>query len=253
MTTQETFNEEIIRIAGDVLESGELEKKLQGYMLKAFEDAFESSLSYGKVRDAIRSRVEEILVPYIERYDMGAYVVKLDAILTELLEDGAVGANRRVLENFRAMTLAPQNGTIALKDIFDAYKRHVAEHVDTSELEIDYDDEPSYSCVEVAAEFVPDDRPRWVSSETKYATLYLHPVEHEQEDLCFSLHLTKYSWNKGWMMRLDKERDVKSLANMNRFECYLMALCQGHVNLVDAADDLEDYVEPDAKPEATYE
>lgn len=252
MTTQETFNEEIIRIAGDVLESGELEKKLQGYMLKAFEDAFESSLSYGKVRDAIRSRVEEILVPYIERYDMSAYVVKLDAILTELLEEGAVADNRRILENFRTMTLAPQDGTIALKDIFEVYKRYVAEHVDTSELEIDYDDEPSYSYVEVAAEVVHDDRPRWFSSNGKHATLYLHPVDHDQDDLCFSLRLTKYSWTDGWIMRLDKERDVKSLADMGSFECYLMALCQGLVELVDA-DDIEDYVEPDAKPEATYE
>lgn len=252
MTAQETFNEEIIRIAGDVLESGDLEKKLQGYMLNAFEDAFESSLSYGKVRDAIRSRLEEILVPYIEKYDMSAYVVKLDAILTELLEEGAVADNRRILENFRTMTLAPQDGTIALKDIFEVYKRYVAKHVDTLELEIDYDDEPSYSYVEVAAEVVYDDRPRWFSSDNKYATLYLHPVDHEQDDLCFSLRLAKYGWTNGWRMRLDKERDVKSLADMGSFECYLMALCQGLVELVDA-DDLEDYVEPDAKPEATYE
>lgn len=253
MTTQETFNEEIVRIAGDVLESGELEKKLQGYMLKAFNDAFESSLSYGKVRDAIRSRVEEILVPYIEKYDMGRYVVKLDAILTELLEEGAVADNRRILENFRTMTLAPKDGTVTLREIFEIYKKHVAKHVDTSELEIYYDDEPSYSFVEVAAEFVPDERPRWFDSDSKYATLYLHPVEHEQDDLCFSLHLTKYSWNKGWMMSLDKERDIESLVSMNNFECYLTALCRGRVVLVDAADNLEDEVEPDAKPEVTYE
>lgn len=253
MTTQETFNEEIIRIAGDVLESGDLEKNLQGYMLKAFEDAFERSLSYGKVRDAIRSRVEEILVPYIEKYDMSAYVVKLDAILTELLEEGAVADNRRILENFRTMTLAPQDGTIALKDIFEVYKRYVAEHVDTSELEIDYDDEPSYSLVDVVAEVIPEYRPRWFDSDGKYATLYLHTGEHEQEDLRFSLHLTKYSWNDGYLMHLDKERDVTSIAKMRNFECYLMALCQGHVELVEADEDLEDEVEPDAKPEATYE
>ncbi len=253
MTTQETFNEEIVRIAGDVLESGELEKRLQGHMLKAFEDAFESSLSCGKVRDAIRSWVEKLLVPYIEKYDMGRYVVKLDAILTELLEEGAVADNRRILENFKAMTLAPQDGTVTLREIFEVYKKHVAKHVDTSELEIDYDDEPSYSYVEVAAEVVPDDRPRWFNSEGEYATLYLHPGDHEQDDLCFSLHLEKYGWNKGWRMRLDKKGDIESLASMNNFECYLTALCHGRVELVDAAADLEDEVEPDAKPEATYE
>lgn len=253
MATQETFNEEMLRIASDVLESDEIEQRLHGYMLKAFDDAFESSLSYGKVRDAIRSRVEEVLVPYIEKYDMGRYVVKLDAILTELLEESAVGANRRILENFRTMTLAPQDGKIALREIFEVYKRYVAEHVDTSELEIDYDDEPSYSYVDVVAELIPDDRPRWFDRDTKYATLYLHTGEHEQEDLRFYLRLTKYSWNDGYLMCLDKERDITSLAKMDNFECYLMALCQGRVELVDADEDLEDEVEPNAKPEATYE
>lgn len=99
MSKELTFNEEILKIASDVLESGELESLLRKKVLAAFSDAFKRSLSWGKVWKAIESRLDEVLVPFIENYDMSQYVIKLDAVLQELLETSALGDNRRILSN----------------------------------------------------------------------------------------------------------------------------------------------------------
>ena len=60
MTKEQTFNKEIMKIASDVLESGELEAVLRNKVLDAFSEAFGRAISWGNVRDAIMNRVEEV-------------------------------------------------------------------------------------------------------------------------------------------------------------------------------------------------
>lgn len=45
MEDNKTFNEEILRLAGELLESGELEAILREKVLKGFSEAFDRSLS----------------------------------------------------------------------------------------------------------------------------------------------------------------------------------------------------------------
>lgn len=239
MTKEQTFNEEIMKIASDVLESGELEAVLRNKVLNAFSEAFERAISWGSVRDAIRNRVEEVLVPYIESYDMDAYVIKLDAILKEILETTAIADNRRILENFKRIASMPKLGmTVSLEEVFAEYRKYVAKMVD-----------PSYECVGVEARIVKDDEPFGFYSRAEYATLYLHPTNHEQDNLCFALKLVKWDFNEGYVMKFEAEPTLPSLAHMNDFECYLMALSQAHVELTGCERDLDDEVEPNDKPE----
>lgn len=251
MTKEQTFNEEIMKIASDVLESGELEAVIRNKVLNAFSDAFERAISWGNVRDAIRNRVEEVLVPYIESYDMGAYVIKLDAILKEILETTAIADNRRILENFKRIASMPKLGmTVSLEEVFAEYCKYVAERVDTADLEVvDECDDPSYECVAVEAQIVKDDEPFGFYSRAGNATLYLHPTDHEQDNLCFAVKLVKWDFNKGYVMKFEAEPTLPGLAHMNDFECYLMALSQAHVELIGCERDLDDEVEPNNKPE----
>ena len=251
MTKEQTFNEEIMKIASDVLESGELEAVLREKVLDAFADAFTRAITWGSVRDAIEKRVKEVLVPYIESYDMGAYVIKLDAILKEILETTAIADNRRILENFKRIASMPKLGmTVSLEEVFAEYRKYVAEMVDTADLEVvDECDDPSYECIKVEAQIVKDDEPFGFYSRAGNATLYLHPTDHEQDNLCFAVKLVKWDFNKGYVMKFEAEPTLPSLAHMNDFECYLMALSQAHVELIGCERDLDDEVEPNNKPE----
>lgn len=203
MEDNKTFNEEILRLAGELLESGELEAILREKVLKGFSEAFDRSLSWGKVRDAIEDRMKSVMVPYIENYDMGAYVVKLDAILCELLETSAVNDNKRILENFKRLMAPVPRETITLDEIFKEYCKFVAENIDTTCREVDTDDEPTYVPIEVQVKIEEDEKPRYFTSSQDHAVLYLSPTEEEHENLCFSARLHKWSWKDGYTISLD--------------------------------------------------
>lgn len=126
----------------------------------------------------------------------------------------------------------------------------VAEMVDTADLEVvDECDDPSYECVAVEAQIVKDDEPFGFYSRAGNATIYLHPTDHEQDNLCFAVKLVKWDFNEGYVMKFEAEPTLPSLAHMNDFECYLMALSQAHVELIGCERDLDDEVEPNDKPE----
>ena len=115
---------------------------------------------------------------------MSHHLLKLDEILAELVETSAIDGHRKLLENFRTIMREPENPVITLEELFKRYCRHVEEDVNTSELEVDTDDEPTYEYVTALADIVPDDRPWHFDSSYKTAMLYLH-IE-DSEDLHYA-------------------------------------------------------------------
>lgn len=252
MSEKTAFNDEVIRIASDVLASGEVEKIMQKKIQKGFEDAIESAFGWGELKKAIEARVKEVLVPYVEKYDMKHYIVSLDEVLSQVMECSVASDNKRLLENFKRLMIPPVEGTITLDDLFNRYCDFVAKHVDTSKLEVDTDDEPTYEFVDAVAEIVEDERPYRFSSSFKYANLYLH-VEGS-EDLCFSVRLSRWEREKdeGFDIRYDAEPSIAGLSCMNDFEVFLHSLQHARVRLTYDRDRLEESVEPDQKPEAYF-
>lgn len=253
MSQETAFNEEIARIASDVLASGEIEKIMQEKIRKGFEDAIDSAFRWGELNRAIETRVKEVLVPYVERYDMNRYVVKLDEILSQIVEQSAVADNKKMLENFKNLMVSPVEGTIKLEDLFGRYCQFVAKNVDVSELEVDTDDEPTYEYVTALAEVVDDEEPRFFKSQFKHASLYLH-VE-DSEDLCFNIRLSKWEhdYEDGFDVRYDAEPTIPGLSRMSDFEVFLCALQQARVKLICDERQLEEFVTPDQKPEVCFQ
>lgn len=247
------FNDVILEVTKNTLKSGELEDLVKERILKTFSEAFDRALSYGDVRRAIDDRLKEVMVPFIEQYDMRRYVVKLDAVLGELLTESAVGENRKILSNFKRLMMPTDEKTITLEKIFKEYCEFAAEEVDTSELEVDTDDEPTYEYFEVGASVYYDDKPSFYRSDFESATLYFHPSYLDQEQLCFSVDLFKWKWSDGWSIHLNIDPSFKSLTSMNDFECFLMTLSKSGVRLDGDLKDLSAEVEPNATPEPSWE
>lgn len=253
MSHQTAFDEEVVRIASDVLASGEIEKIMREKIRKGFEDAIDSAFSWGELKKAIEARVKETLVPYVEQYDMGHYIVSLDEMLSQVVEQSVASDNKRLLENFGHLMIPAVEDSISLDDLFSRYCDYVASHVDTSELEVNTDDEPTYESVTAVAEVVKDERPYSFSSSFEYANLYLH-IE-DSDDLCFNIRLARWEREKekGFEIRYDTEPSIAGLSRMSDFDVFLHSLQMARVRLTYEDDRLEESVEPDQKPEVCFQ
>lgn len=250
--TTDAFKEEVIRITNEVLESGELEDAFRAKLLGAFEEAFSGALRYGDLKKAIEKRVNEVMVPHIEKYDMGVYVTKLDEILSQLIRESSVSDNRKILENFSRIMGTEAKPVITLEELFDEYNKHVAADVDTSNLEIDHDDGVYYQYVTTCAEIEENDKPYSFGSSFEHAMLYLH-IE-DSEDLSYPVRLSRWEFDrdKAWNIHFDVEPSIPGLSHMNGFEAYLHALDHGHTKLTFENPVLSDSILPDAEPEPVF-
>lgn len=247
------FNDVILEVTKNTLESGELEDLVKERILKTFSEAFDRALSYGDVRRAIDDRLKEVMIPYIEQYDMRRYVVKLDAILGELLTESAVGENRKILSNFKRIMTPSNEKTITLEKIFKEYCDFAAEEVDTSDFEVSFDDDdPTYEYFGVEVALLSDEKPTFYRSSFKSATLYFHPSDIDQKQLCFSAKLTKWEWQDGWQIHPNVNPTFNGLVNMNEFECFLMALSKSGALLVGDTNYLSEDIEPNEKPNCSW-
>ncbi|MBU3111977.1 hypothetical protein [Clostridium lacusfryxellense] len=233
------------------LEDGTVEKLIGDELEKGIIRALDRILgSYGDVTKVIEEKVKAVMIPYLEGYDYSKYIVKLDSILVDVLKSSAL-ENKKLLTNFKELMISDEKKkSIKSSELFEAWKKYVCKNVATSELEVEYDDGPSYECVEVTLTIDEDEGRNWSSFE--YATLVLEC--EKDEDMNFAIRLSKYNKDKGakWDISYDTAHDIKSLRYLNEFEIFLMKLAQNGTTLeADITDDSDD-ITPDAEPEASF-
>ena len=139
------FDEDIRRITNEVLQDGTVDQIIREKVTDGIKGAISDSFGYGKLRNAIKERVEQVLVPFIEKYDMSDYIVKLDTVLTEIVNQTALVDNKRLLRNFQYLMTEPQEEEVKLSDLFREYEKYVAKHMETDGRKISYD-EKIYFC-----------------------------------------------------------------------------------------------------------
>jgi len=102
------FDEDIKRITDEILSDGTVDQIIREKVTDGIEKAIASSFNYGKLEKTVKERVEQVLVPFIESYDMSGYIVKLDTLLTEMVNKSVLTDNKNLLENFKFMMEEPQ-------------------------------------------------------------------------------------------------------------------------------------------------
>lgn len=148
------FDEDIRRITDEILSNGTVDQIIREKVADGIEKAIASSFNYGKLEKAVKERVEQVLVPFIENYDMSAYIVKLDTVLTEIVNKSNLVDNKQMLENFRCLMKEPQITEIKLTDLFKEYKKFVARNMDTSGRKVEWEESPEYEAMTVYFECV---------------------------------------------------------------------------------------------------
>ena len=240
------FDEDIKRITDEILSDGTVDQIIREKVTDGIEKAIASSFNYGKLEKAVKERVEQVLVPFIENYDMSAYIVKLDTVLTEIVNKSVLMDNKQMLENFQYLMKEPQITEMKLTD--------VARNMDTDGREVEWDESPEYEAMTAFFEFEEDRERSW--SSFKYATIdFTVDEEEQQEELNRTIRLSKWVGDRkdGWEIRVDTNPNLNSLRNLDKFDLLLLKLQRADVRII--ADELsdEDYAYSDTKPEPTYE
>ena len=226
-----------------------IQEQLENGVVNALDNLFRS---YGDVTKVIEEKVKSVMIPYLENYDYSKYIVKLDSVLVDVLNNTAL-ENKKLLENFKSLITTDDKKEYTTTELFDIWMKYVEKNVKTDGLDIDYDDRVSYESVEVRFNVEYDSDRSWSSFE--YATLTFE-CDHD-EDMNFAIRLSRWNGSRDekWDIRYDSPAttDLKSLRHLNDFEILLMKLTQNHAKLIITEESDWESIVPEAEPEAHFE
>lgn len=247
------FDEDIKRITDEIIQNGTVEKIIKEKITKGFESAIDSAFSFGKLRDAIRKRTDEILVPFIEKYDMKEYIVKLDTVLSEIVNSTALIENKKILENFKNLMTEPEMKTITVSEIFEQYKLYVAKEMDTDGRDVQIEDGVYYDPMKVNFEVIEEEDRSWSCFDRAILELSVDE-EEQQEKLNRTIRLDHYKNGKeGWDIISEFNPRITSLRYLDDFDIFLLKLQGANVKLIVDKKSDWDSVISENEPEATYE
>ncbi len=245
----ETFEQKIANAVNEKLNDGTVERLVEKYIEKGVSDALSNVFSYGgEGKKLLEKKFNEIIIPVIERHDFNRYLIKLDAVLTEIVEMTSLSDNKEILENFGELMRQPEIKEINLSEVFKHYCKHVEKNVSTDDLEACCDDgEPYYECV--TAQMEVEHREKMFRSD--YDDCIVKFTCDEDAGLNCQIKLFKRTDSDKWrMLGNDSGIDISSLRDLSDFQIFLMTLKRAFVKIVmDKEDDYEDSIEPEEKPE----
>ena len=246
------MKEELLNIAMQSLSDDDVKEIVKDKFKKMIEKAVDDAFRWGDAEKAIKSKVTEVMVPYIEEYDFSEYLPKLDSVLTEIVNSDACMANKTILENFRDLMIEPEQKEIKVTDLFKAWKKKCERDINTTGLDIDYDDGVSYSCVECEMVVEELDKPSW--SHTQRA-LIIFENEHD-ESLNVEIPISKWIFDSGreepYTLSLENDLTISSLRYMDDFQILLMRLARARTSIIIDKDYDSDDIYPEAEPEASF-
>lgn len=246
------MKEELLKIAQESLSSDEANQIVKEKFHKALGDAIDDAFRWGDAKHALENKVKEVMVPYIENYDFSAYLPKLDSVLTELVNSDICMGNKQILENFKDLMTEPEQKEIKVTDLFKAWIKQCNKDIDTDDLEIDYDDGVSCSCVECEMRVEELDKPSWSSCQRAIITF---ENEHD-EKLNIEIPISKWVWDSGkeepYTFSISNDVRISSLRRLNEFQILLLRLERARTAIVVDKDSAYDEIYPEAEPEASF-
>ena len=230
------------QLQGDLIERV-IAEQLEKCVRKSVDSLFGN---WGDCKEIIEEKIKSVMIPQLEKYDYSQHIVKLDTVLTDILKATTID-NKKIIESFKGFYLDEMPREITITEMFNKYKKHVEENVDTDGLEVNYDDEPTYESVEVTVEVEEDSR-SW--SIYKHATIHFE-CEHD-EAMNFSIHTQQSSGDGYYFITDDLTEQFKSLKKAKTFELFLLRMRGEYTHIkLDVMDGVDDAY-PEARPEADW-
>lgn len=130
------FNEEIKKTVDEVLNDEQTAAMIGEKVRACVNDAIKDAFRWGDLEKAIKAKISEVLVPYIENYDMGEFIPKLDMVLTDLANTKGMQANKIILENFKQLMIEDAPNDVDISEIWERYKKFATHDMDTCGREV---------------------------------------------------------------------------------------------------------------------
>lgn len=255
------MNEFSEKLIDEIIKDDHTHELISNAIKECIEKAIMDSFSYGKLSRAISHRIEDILVPAIEQYDISKYVPKLEQVLLEIVNSTQLTDLKTILDNFKILMSDPSDSVyigdsghkcINLYDIFKEYVRYMEDNVDTSKLDVITDDYPHY---EDFIAYCECEEPAERSCYTTRNIIFKSskPEEYEEnKEYLIELTMWEFEQKYGeWNLRFNVCPNIDSLRHLNKFESFLLALSRADVKVV-YVENFEEDVSPDAEPKATF-
>lgn len=246
------MKEELLKIAQESLSSEEVTAIVKEKFMNALGSAIEDAFRWGEAKRAVENKVKEVMVPYIENYDFSEYLPKLDSVLTEIINSDFCIGNKKILENFERLMLAPEQKEIKITDLFKAWVKQCEKDIDTDGLDIDYDDGVSYQSVDCEMRFELEDKPSWSSFQRAVITF---ENEHD-EKLNVEIPVSKYIRSDGkeepYTLSVYKDIMISSLRNLSEFDVLILRLSRAGTAIIIDKEYYESYIQPEKEPEASF-
>lgn len=246
------MKEELLKIAQESLSSEEVTAIVKEKFMNALGSAIEDAFRWGEAKSAVENKVKEVMVPYIENYDFSEYLPKLDSVLTEIINSDFCIGNKKILNNFEELMLAPEQKEIKITDLFKAWVKQCEKDIDTDGLDIYYDDGVSYQSVDCEMRFELKDKPSWSSSQRAVITF---ENEHD-ENLNVEILVSKWIWDSGkeepYTLSVCKDLMISSLRNLSEFDVLILRLSRAGTAIIIDKEYYESYIQPEKEPEASF-
>ena len=230
------------------LEDGTIEKLIEAQLTNGIDSALGDLFGYcGSVQKVIKQKIEEVMVPQIERHNFNNYLTKLDTVLSEIVNRTSLTCNKKILDNFQSLMTETDMKEIKITDIFKKWCDHVADDVETSGLETNCEDgNPCYETVSVEINVDIADK-GYLSSYENATVSFL--CEHD-EDMNFAFRIYKNKEKEKWnLFGYDRDCNVGSLRNLNDFDIFMMKLAREFITIELDSKYESDEIELTVKPE----
>lgn len=258
-TEQKTLDNIVTEVINDAVteafKSKTFNERIQEKVDETLRSALNDACRWGKVKDALKAKIEQMLVPAIEKYDLAACNVKLEAFLDELIEESAIGERRQLLK--KARLLASNEGLPESVDadyLFKAYAEFVADEYDCSGRQIE-DGEYLPISITMRLEHEPK---TFFTSLFEYATITFEPTDEDDPndsnaELARQIRVSRYHSDSYWKIDELHGLSITDLRHLDKFMVRMATMAQWYTHLeLDGFTELDDEVEPSSKPELEY-
>lgn len=243
-----TIENSIAEMIQKKLSDGSIEKVIEEKLTKCIGECMENMFRWnGSAKELIEEKLKAVMVPAIEQHNFSEYTLKLDAVLTEIVNSTSLQDNKKILDNFKELMIEDEK-EIELSDIFAKWCDYVAKNVETSGLDIDYDDGVSYQYVHVESEVEN------VNNCSKYGPdkkVVRFTCEHD-EDMNLQFEIYKYDFMKCYEVSGYGGLNINGLKGLDDMQIFLARLGRNGTKITVDGKYLEDDIKPEAEPEPTF-
>lgn len=243
-----TIEQSIAEMLEKKLKDGSIEQVIEEKLTKCVGDCMDNMFRWsGPAKELIENKLEETMVPAIERHDFSNYTLKLDAVLTEIINNTVLQDNKKILENFKELMIEDCK-EINLSDVFEKWSKFVEENVETSDLEVVYDDGVSYESVHIEMDIEDIENTSKYSPDKKIVRF---TCEHDEEmNLQFEIY--KYDFMDIYNIQGYGVANINGLSVLDDMQILLMKLGRNSTKITIDETFIEDDVVPNEEPEATF-